>query len=47
MCVKFGLKMSNRLGKNGRKPQGDFFTHKVYFNKRLLITSEVDNCKCV
>jgi len=24
-CVKFGLKIPNRLGKNVRKPQGRFF----------------------
>jgi len=27
--VKFGLKIPSRLGKNVRKPHGDFLTHTV------------------
>ena len=33
MCVKFGLKISNRLGKNVRKSQGDFFSHIVHIHQ--------------
>jgi len=29
MSVKFGLNIPNHLGKNVRKPQGDFLTHFV------------------
>jgi len=28
--AKFGLKIPNRLGKNARKPRGDFLSHTVY-----------------
>jgi len=41
--VKFGLKIPNRFGKNGRKPKGgwDFLTHTVHMWMRIYHLSKI------